>query len=167
MPKHTNIYDLVKEAAQRLRVPRTELLEEAIEALRTGELRAVNLSELINPKVNPTMTYGGWLECYRGSDPESSKNFFMRIIVRKLDFDKWLRTRKKTRQRGPEKGTTGFRASDKKLLAQMRKLIRHGEATSIHNAAQMLADKIKGGGTSLSKVKRLSTRYRERYPQHR
>jgi len=167
VPKHTNIYDLVKEAARRLRVPRAELLEEAIQALRTGELRAVNLSERINPKVSPTMTYGGWLQCYRGSDPESSKNFFMRIIVRRLDFDKWLRIQKKTRHRGPEKGTTGLRASDEKLLPLMRKLIRHGEATSIHNAAQMFADKIKGGGTLLSKVKRLSARYRERYPQHR
>jgi hypothetical protein len=109
VPKHTNIYDLVKEAGQRLRIPRAELLEEAIEALRTGKLLAVNLSEVMDPKVNPKLTYGGWLQCYRGSDPESSKNFFMRIFVPKSEFERWQHAEKKTRKRGPEQGTTGFR----------------------------------------------------------
>jgi hypothetical protein len=167
VPKHRSIYDLVKEAAQRLRLPRSDLLQEAIDALRAKELPAANLSELINPKVNPTMTYGGWLECYRGSDPESSKNFFTRIIVRKSDFEKWLGVKKKTRERGPEHGTTGFRVSDENVVGQMRKLIRRGLATSPNSAASMLVAQIRGGGTQVSKQKRLIARYYEKYPKHR
>src|SRR5262249_20421246 len=159
--KLTNIYDLAKEAALKLRVSRWELLGEAIEALRTEKLLALNLSEVINPKINLKMTYGHWLAGYRAYDPRPFAGFFKHIIVRKSDFERWLRAEKKTRKRGPEQGTTGYRALDRKVFPSISKLIQTGRARAPHGAALQLFDegKIKGNGRE-SAAKRVSTRYR-------
>jgi hypothetical protein len=165
VPKHNNIYDLVKEAARKHRVSHWELLEEAIEALRTRKLSAVNLSEVINPRTNPTMTYRHWLECGQPyADPRPCVGYFKRIIVPNSDFEKWRRSELRARTRGPEEGTTGYRALDRKVFPSIFKRIKTGRARAAHGAALQLFDEGKIKGTSReSAAKRVSTRYLREY----
>ena len=102
MAKQSNIYDLVERAAARLATPRLELWQAAIKALIVGELRALNLEILIDPKVYPAMTFKVWLGGFRDSvdrynDPNRCVKILRRIIVLESDFKTWLRNKKKAR----------------------------------------------------------------------
>jgi hypothetical protein len=166
LPKQTNIFDLVKETARKLRVSHWELLDEAIEALRTNKLSAVNHSEPIKPKTNPTLTYGQWLKAAQpDADPRPVVGIFKSIIVRNSDFEKWLRGRSKL-PRGPIRGTTGYQEADRKLFPEISSLIETGDAQSAYGAALRIADKIAGRNTKPeSKAIRLSALYRKEHPE--
>ncbi len=60
-------------------------------------------------------------------------------------------------------GTTGYKASDRKLFPAMTKLIKSGNARSYHDAASMLVNqnKVAGRAAPENKAKRLSTLYRQ------
>ena len=67
----------------------------------------------------------------------------------------------KKRQRGPVRGTTGFRAQDRKIFPAIAELIKSGKARSAHSAALTLADEIPGRGSPQNKAKRVSALYRK------
>jgi len=143
--------------------------KKAIEALRTRKLSAVNLSEVINPKTNPTMTYAHWLVCGQAyADPRPVVGFFKRIKVRNSDFEKWRRSEQRARRPGPARDTTGYQASDRKLFPEISRMIESGDARSAYGAALRIADKIAGRNSKPeSRAIRLSALYRKELPESR
>lgn len=169
MPKEGNIYDLVEHAAARRAVPRLELWQNVARALVNRELPALNLSVLLAPKTAPAMTIGAWLLGFRSAvdrhnDPSRCAHILKQIIVRVADFEKWLR-KAADGPRGPQHGTTGYAALDRKLFPQLKAMVKKGDARAAYGAAKKLAfdGKIAGKGTHENRAKRLATRYlRER-----
>jgi hypothetical protein len=142
-----------------------ELWQKVAKALTENELRVLNLSERLNPDGRPTVAE--WLIGFRAAvdrfnDPNRGMvRVLKRIIVRTVDFERWCR-RANRLPRGPKRGTTGFRAADRKLFSQMSRLIKKDQARSRYGAALMLVDqgRVAGHGTRESKAKRLSAAYR-------
>jgi hypothetical protein len=168
MPKQTNIYDLVERAAARRAIPRLELWENTAKALIEGDLPAVNLSDRPAPQAAPKMTLGGWLRQFReavdrGSDPNSFKHILMHIIVHISDFERWLRNSSGGHASGPQHGTTGYQASDRKLFPLISQRKEKGKVRSTFGAALELARQGKitgqGGSSHESRAKRLATLY--------
>jgi hypothetical protein len=162
VPKESNIYDLVEREAARSGVPRMELWQSVAKGLVEKTLPASNLPAL-----------PGWLIGFRASvdrynDPNSGvARILKQIVVRTSDFKKWRQHELSPRRRGPRQHTTGYETSDRKLFPRIKELISSGKARSPHSAALMLSDDIAGGGTSESKAKRLSARYRKEHPDIR
>jgi hypothetical protein len=88
----------------------------------------------------------------------ASRAFLKHIIVRTVDFDRWLRKANKS-GRGPEYGTTGYQALDRKAFPRMKRLIKEGKARSAYGAALKLTNELAGDGTPESKAKRVATLY--------
>ncbi|WP_257006380.1 hypothetical protein [Acetobacter syzygii] len=61
-------------------------------------------------------------------------------------------------------GTRGYKGHDAELVREMRSLIEAKIANNSHQAALLVVDKAKGGGTSDSKVKRLLGAYKKTSP---
>jgi hypothetical protein len=164
--QRTSFYDLVERSAARLRTPRLEFWQSVARALLNKQLPALNVLELINPKIYPAMTYADWLIGFRASadrhnDPAICRDILNQIIVRPSDFEKWLRNGKKRSQRGPERGTTGFRTLDRKLFSKISKLLKTGKARSAYGAALLLHEEIAGRASPENKARRVSARYRK------
>jgi len=157
LTKQSNIYDLVERAAARRGIFRLDLWRDAARALAERELPVLNLSD------EPGL--GWWLSDFRravdrGNDPARiAVHILKRIMVRTADFERWLR--KASNQRGPQLGTTGFQAKDRKVLPSMLRLIADGKARSAFGAALVLArrEELAGGGTPVSKAKRVAKLY--------
>jgi hypothetical protein len=66
--------------------------------------------------------------------------------------------------KGRPKGAGSYAALDAPLLREMRRLRSSGEVTSITKAAERVAERAAGGGTFLSKTKRLVRGYKAQYP---
>jgi hypothetical protein len=161
MSKQNNIYDLVERAAARGRVPRLELWEKAALALVENKLAVINRFEQPFPE-RMHKTYHAWLPEFaaavrRGSDPNDFRHILKRIIV--SGFSKWLRN-EPGGPRGPQPGTTGWQAVDRKLFPKISKLIKAGRARSPYGAALLIADQIVGSNDEKSKAKRVSGLYR-------
>jgi hypothetical protein len=162
LPKQSNIYDLVERAAARRGIPRLELWQDAARALVERELPTLNFSDSQGM---------GWLSQFRaavdrGNDPARfAAHIVKRIIVRIADFERWLR--KASNLRGPQPGTTGYEALDRKLFPRISKLKNPGGARSAYGAALQLAktDQIAGEGDAKSKAKRVAKRYLRAYPR--
>jgi hypothetical protein len=179
VPKKSNIYHLVERAAARPRIatPRMELWQLAAEALVKKELATSNSSMVINPTVYPKMTFGDWLIGFRaavnrGNDPSGFSHILKLIIVGSVDFEKWLRKAIEGRggsERGPETGTTGYQASDRKLFHSISRLIGTGQVRGAYGAAQRLieAGKVAGTGHPDNRAKRLSTLYLKEHQRKR
>jgi hypothetical protein len=168
LPKEDNIFDLVERTAARHGIPRLEMWQQSAKALVEGELPASNLLEKPLATAHPTMTYRDWLVGYRasvdrGNEPTSLT--LKHIIVRTSEFEKWFRRWRRGAsrlQRGPQPGSTGLAAADRKRFAEISRLIKTGEAGSPYGAALKLArdGKLAGAGTLESKAKRVSRLYR-------
>jgi len=161
--KRSNIWDLVEDAAARLRRPRLELWQSVAEALDEGKLPAAP------PGTAPAFPLKDWLRGFRQSverfnDPRVCARILKHIIVSISDFNKLLKTTGKSR-RGPVPGQTGrFQKSDRKVFPDIRSRIKSGRAGSPHDAALQLYDegKIKGNSCE-SAAKRVATRYLREY----
>jgi hypothetical protein len=171
LPKQSDIYELVERAAERS--DRLMLWQKTARALIERELPAVNLSDCPAPRSAPKMDLGGWLSQFSaalnrgGSDPSSFKHILKLIIVRVADFEKWLRDNGPRGPRGPQPFTTRLEAADRRLFADITRLIRKGQARSAYGAALQIAKQIAGSGTEDSKARRLSKLYRrEREAKH-
>ena len=105
LSKEDNIYDLVERAAAPRKVPRLKLWQKTAQALVSGELSALNLSEVLQPRAYPTLTLAIWLPGFRaaidrGNEPSRFAHILDRIIVRSTD----IRT---MAQRGEQVGEGG------------------------------------------------------------
>jgi hypothetical protein len=166
-----NIYDLVEEAAARRGIPRLKLWQEVTQALVERTLKTQNgLSVSPHPAV-PGISFLSWLEGFRSAvnnhnDPNSVARILKAILVRRLDFERWLKNAHD--RRGPRPGTTGYQEADRKLFDCISRLLREGTAKSTYNAALLLAEqgKIQGGGTPDNKAKRVSGRYLKERGSH-
>jgi hypothetical protein len=69
------------------------------------------------------------------------------------------------RPRGRPAGSGSFAASDEPLIAEMRSLIETERTLSPWAAAARVADRAAGGGTHESKIKRLVSRYSEKFSE--
>jgi hypothetical protein len=165
--RQSNIYDLVEHAAARHGIPRLQLWQEVAKALTERKLAIQNdLSERPHPMGGPTLAE--WLIDFRAAvdrynDPNRRMvHILKRIIVRTVDFERWFR-RANRLSRGPQPGTTGFQAADRRLLPKMRKLIKTGQARSPYSAGLLLVDRglVPGNATRETKAKRLSKLYRQ------
>ena len=168
MGKQDNIYDLVERASARHGIPRLQLWQEVAKALTENELRALNLSARLNPVGGPTIA--DWLPGFRAAvdrfnDPHSGMARILKhIIVRRADFERWLRKANRVR-RGPQSGATGYQRSDRKMFPRIGRLIREAKAGSPYGAALILAreGRLGGAGAPESRAKRLAARYRKEY----
>ena len=159
--KRQNIYDLVEQTAAQRGIPRLQLWQEVAKALTDAKLK------IQSSPFNSTGALAQWLVGFRNAvdrcnEPHGGITRILKhIIVREVDFETWLRKAGNLR-RGPKRGTTGFRAPDRELFAQMSRLIKKGQARSPYGAALMLANqgRVSGPGTRESKAKRLSAAYR-------
>jgi hypothetical protein len=165
MPKHGAFFDLVERTAARQLIPPLEMWEATAKALLTGDLPAANLSDCPAPHAAPKMSLGGWLRqvlaaVQRGSDARSFRQYLNLIVVRKADFEKWLRKTSHGR-RGPLPESTGYQELDRKLFPLISRLRKEGTARGAFGAALELAKqgKIKGNGTLESKARRVASRY--------
>jgi hypothetical protein len=167
MRKQENIYDLVERASARHAIPRLQLWREAAKALTENELRVLNQSERLSPAGAPTIAK--WLSDFRAAvdrynDPNRGMARILKhIIVRAVDFDRWLR-RANRLPRGPKPGTTGFHDAARRLFPKIRKLIRTGQARSPYGAALLLVDEglVAGNAARETKAKRISELFGER-----
>lgn len=66
--------------------------------------------------------------------------------------------------RGRKKRAGCYDLPDAPLLEAMRQLRESGEALSDHKAAQQVVEGAIGGGTEGSKIKRLTTKYKQQFP---
>lgn len=66
--------------------------------------------------------------------------------------------------RGRKKGSGSYDLLDEPLLIRMRKLRESGRALSITKAAEAVFRKAVGGGTDQSKIRRLTLKYKRRFP---
>lgn len=66
--------------------------------------------------------------------------------------------------RGRKKGSGSYDLPDEPLLIRMRKLRESGRALSITKAAETVFRKAVGGGTEQSKIRRLTLKYKRRFP---
>ena len=136
-----NIFDLVERAAADDGIPRLQLWQETARALIENDIPALNLSDLVNPTAATALTFGGWLPGFRNAvdrynDPHRGiARVLKRIIVRKADFDRWLRKANKLR-RGPARGTTGLRAVDRKAFPEISRLIKHAHMIPLWSMKQ-------------------------------
>jgi hypothetical protein len=170
MPNTNNIYDLVERAAARRRVPRLELWQEAAKALVEGRLHVINRFEKPFPGA-PVKSYDVWLREFAAainwtSDPNDFRRILKRIIVLTSDFAKWLNNAP-SGSRGPQPGTTGYQATDRKLFPKITRLIKAGRARSAYGAALLIADEIAGSRDERSKAKRVSAAYRKQQRHNR
>jgi hypothetical protein len=159
MRKGSNFFDLVERAAARRAIPRLELWERTATALLEGELLISNSAEW------PEKRLRGWLRQFReavnrGNDPSRSKGILNSIPVPPPNFEKWLLNAPRG-PRGPQPGTTGYQAVDRKLFPKIDRLIRTGRARSPYGAALLIADQIVGSSDEKSKAKRVSKLYRK------
>jgi hypothetical protein len=69
----------------------------------------------------------------------------------------------RTPRKGRPKGSGAYSKQDKPLIAEMASLIKTGTATSIHNAAQRVAERAVGGGTFDSRVRRLERGFKKEF----
>ncbi|MFT8948069.1 MAG: hypothetical protein ABF876_16320 [Acetobacter aceti] len=58
----------------------------------------------------------------------------------------------------------GYSRKDAPLIQEMKSLLEQGKASSVWDAAQQVADRAAGGGEDISKVKRLTGRFNETFP---
>jgi hypothetical protein len=176
--KEGNIYDLVECAAVRRQVPRLDLWETALRAILEENLRPLNLTlpKRHDPigviRSSPPQTYRDWLSGIlravvdRRFDPNSVAHEFKKIIVRCSDFESLLR-KGNIGGRGPKPGKTGLQEADRKLFAEIKRLLETGQAQSPYGAALTLADRLPGRKNTLpeSKAKRVSALYRKECPE--
>jgi hypothetical protein len=163
--KRSNIWDLVEDAAARLRRPRLKLWQSVAEALDDGKLPATLSAP---PGTAPAFLLKDWLRGFRQSaerfnDPRVCARILKHIIVSISDFNKLLAGKGR---RGPVPGQTGlFQKSDLKVLPNIRSRIKNRRARSVYEAALHLYDegKIKGNSRE-SAAKRVATRYLREYP---
>jgi hypothetical protein len=163
----SNIYDLVEREAARRGIPRLELWQAAVRAILASELLVLDLSKRMNPKESAS-TWGDWFVGFcksvdRFNDPNGCARILRQVCTPTAHFEVWLRKWQRkvgSERRGPKRGTTGYQDVDRKLIPQMKRLLKTG-ARSPHEAATKLvaAGKVVGAGSPGSKAKRLVKLY--------
>ena len=118
----------------------------------------------LNPTVSG-MSLLSWLVGFRAAvdrenDPRHAACILKTIVVRKADFDRWLK--KVNDSRGPRPGTTGYSEADRKMFRAIANLLHQGKARSAHGAAMILArsGRLAGAGTETSRAKRVANLFR-------